>query len=318
MPQDPDFKVSPSISVKLVGPNDEDKVPALQIFPLNSDINIEWSSEGINDDSTVFIQVHYIFPTIPKETYVPLLKVPKISKLNENSIKLSLESELFETEKFYLVTVTLEGDEDVVGSSDPFEMKSLKLLIALAVLFIQITPNLAYEGVLSIPSDLSWIVCSEERTNTIGFEISEVNNDQVDQNNTLTVGWMVQGVVNASRYITHSVGFSVFVLRKKNLELFTNREAFEKNGEMFDYYSDFSCEARAVTECNRHTVDRKLLPDYDYQCLIVVNPNFQPVAIQYIINFDYIGFLENSANGLSGEVVQILQVLLIFFIVIIM
>ncbi|CAG8667298.1 2703_t:CDS:2, partial [Funneliformis mosseae] len=120
MPQDPDFKVSPSISVKLVGPNDEDKVPALQIFPLNSDINIEWSSEGINDDSTVFIQVHYIFPTIPKETYVPLLKVPKISKLNENSIKLSLESELFETEKFYLVTVTLEGDEDVVGSSDPF------------------------------------------------------------------------------------------------------------------------------------------------------------------------------------------------------
>ncbi|CAI2162996.1 14532_t:CDS:2 [Funneliformis geosporum] len=118
-PQEPDFKVSPSISVKLVGPNDGDKEPALQIFPLNSDINIEWTSEGIND-STIFIQVHYIFPTIPKETYVPLLKEPKESKLKENKFKLSLDSELFETEKFYLVTVTLEGDQNVVGTSDPF------------------------------------------------------------------------------------------------------------------------------------------------------------------------------------------------------
>ena len=47
-PQPPDFKVSPMIFVKLVGPSD--KEPALQIFPLNSDINIKWTSEGIKDD----------------------------------------------------------------------------------------------------------------------------------------------------------------------------------------------------------------------------------------------------------------------------
>ncbi|CAG8704626.1 7641_t:CDS:2 [Funneliformis mosseae] len=195
-------------------------------------------------------------------------------------------------------------------------MKSLKLLIALAVLFIQITPNLAFEyfGSLSIPSDLSWILCSEERTNTIAFRITVTDNVKINPNDTLAIGTMVRGMINTTTYLNQEGGIDVLVLRKSKLEQYTNSEVFEKNGGV-DNYPDFSC-LNQVPECNRHTVNRKLLPDYDYQCLIVANPNFKPVTLAY--NIGFFENVENDANGLNGEVVQILQVLLIFFIVIIM
>ncbi|RIA86177.1 hypothetical protein C1645_807899 [Glomus cerebriforme] len=121
LPQEPDFAVTPKISVKLVGPNEKDKEPAIPIFPLNSDLKIEWTSEGIKENPIVLLQVFYIFPTLPNETYVPLLKEPKDLYLNDKSFKLKLDSNLFEAEeKFYMVTVTMKDDQEVVGKSKSF------------------------------------------------------------------------------------------------------------------------------------------------------------------------------------------------------
>ena len=49
LPQVPDFKISPTIFVKLIDSANHDEEP-IQIFPLNSDLKIEWTSEGINNN----------------------------------------------------------------------------------------------------------------------------------------------------------------------------------------------------------------------------------------------------------------------------
>ncbi|EXX72765.1 hypothetical protein RirG_066270 [Rhizophagus irregularis DAOM 197198w] len=78
LPQAPDFGVSPTIFVKLTGTADRDKEPTIQIFPLNSDLKIKWTSVGIKENPTVLIQVYYVYPTLPKPTYIPLLKKQKV------------------------------------------------------------------------------------------------------------------------------------------------------------------------------------------------------------------------------------------------
>ncbi|GBC03694.1 hypothetical protein RclHR1_05270003 [Rhizophagus clarus] len=121
LPQTPDFGVSPTIFVKLSGTADRDKEPTIQIFPLNSDLKVKWTSVGIKDNPAVLIQVYYIYPTLPKPIYLPILKKPKETYLNENSFTLKLDSNLFEAnEKFYKVTISLKDDEEVVGTSKSF------------------------------------------------------------------------------------------------------------------------------------------------------------------------------------------------------
>ncbi|CAI2162997.1 14533_t:CDS:2 [Funneliformis geosporum] len=197
-------------------------------------------------------------------------------------------------------------------------MKSLKSLIILAILFIQITPNLAIDfieffGTIEIPSDLSWIVCSEYRTSFIDFGLELAKN--ADLNNTQEMGMIVQGAVNSNTFINHEGGITAYVLRQSKLEQYTKSELFEESEGKFDNYPDYSCSSPVVS-CGRHTTARKFLPDYDYQCLIVANPNYEPVVIAYNINFSLL--VENDANvkaRLSGEVIQIL---IICFMVIIM
>jgi hypothetical protein len=50
LPQTPDFGVSPTIFVKLTGTADRDKEPTIQIFPLNSELKVEWTSVGIKEN----------------------------------------------------------------------------------------------------------------------------------------------------------------------------------------------------------------------------------------------------------------------------
>jgi len=175
-------------------------------------------------------------------------------------------------------------------------MQLLKLLVILVFLFIQVTPNLA-DGIVNIPSGLSWYNCSDQRTSSIDFLIESTDPKAIVQTSTPQdeiIGNFRKGAISTDTYINPNGLIDTFVIRLRYLEQYFDSSTIDD----VSYYPEFSCNNVAGGLCKRHTTNKRSLPYYDYQCIIVANPNPVNVTIVYEINFFPVD--ESGAMKLSG------------------
>ncbi|RIA86178.1 hypothetical protein C1645_780206 [Glomus cerebriforme] len=185
-------------------------------------------------------------------------------------------------------------------------MLLLKLLIVLAFSFTQVIGQMT--GVETIPPGLSWYTCSEVRTDFIDFRIQTIDPATILSKQSQEIGAFGKGAISTNTYINSDTGIvDTFVIRKRYLEQYFNSNTIND----VNYYPDFSCNNIANTVCSRHSTNQKLLPDYDFQCLIVANSNPGNVTITYELDFSPSQDGSDAMKLSDGKIGQILLIGLI-------